>query len=306
MKNLATYHDQNRLIHESGRRLHAADMELSGGYVQVVPAVAKKLAPLVQERALAWSEGQAIQLEALQEERDEVRRIRRERWWIGEWRRKDGLYRLKRLTSEEKSLTRVLLGQDGLPTEAFPRAQGRLADDNDAQMVAEVMACGGRMIITSNRVLIEKDVLDDWLARKQNEWPGLSAEKLLSDVDPLYTGWWKSHPLGPKMMTRIVLAAYWPREKKANSEEVLEAARQGAQALQRGHLKRFAGVVLERLEDENTVREEVAEARGAIAERMREAERRREAILDEGESTRGTRLDADPGKDVMNRFEWEQ
>ena len=45
MKDLATYHDENRLIHETDRRLHAADMELSGGYIQVVPAVAKKLAP---------------------------------------------------------------------------------------------------------------------------------------------------------------------------------------------------------------------------------------------------------------------
>ena len=28
MKDLATYHDENRLIHETDRRLHAADMEL--------------------------------------------------------------------------------------------------------------------------------------------------------------------------------------------------------------------------------------------------------------------------------------
>ena len=53
MKDLATYHDENRLIHETDRRLHAADMELSGGYIQVVPAVAKKLAAFVQEGALA-------------------------------------------------------------------------------------------------------------------------------------------------------------------------------------------------------------------------------------------------------------
>ena len=119
MKDLATYHDENRLIHETDRRLHAADMELSGGYIQVVPAVAKKLAAFVQQGALAWSEGQTQQAEALQDDAEEGRRLRGERWWIREWRRKDGLYRLKRLTSEKRALTRLLLGRDGLPTDAF-------------------------------------------------------------------------------------------------------------------------------------------------------------------------------------------
>ena len=142
MKTLATYHDQNRLIHETDRRLHAADMELSGGYIQVVPTVAKKLASFVQESALAWSEGQTQQAEALQDDAEEARRLRGERWWIGEWRRHDGLYRLRPLTHEERALARMLLGRDGLPADAFPRAQGRLADDNDAQMIAEVMVPG--------------------------------------------------------------------------------------------------------------------------------------------------------------------
>ncbi len=306
MMELATYHDQNRLIHETDRRLHAADMELSGGYVQVVPAVARKLAPFVEERALGWSEGQTQQAEALQDAPEEVRRLRGERWWIGEWRRKNGPYRLKRLTREQRALARALLGRDGLPTDAFPRAQGRLCDDNEAQMVAEVMACRGRMIITSNRVLIERDVLDEWLGRHQNQWPGLSSDRLLADVDPLYTRWWRSHPMGPRLLTRVVLSAYWPKNERAETEEVVDEARKGAQALERGHLKHFAQRVLERLEQTDTIREEIPEARRALARGMRAAERRREALLDEGQGAQADVAQADPAKDVMHRFEWER
>ena len=305
MRDLATYHDQIRLIHEADRRLHAADMELSGGYIQVVPAVAKKLASFVQEGALGWSEGQTQQAEALQNDAEEARRLRGERWWIGEWRRQDGLYRLRRLTHEERALAKLLLGRDGLPADAFPRAQGRLVDDNDAQMVAEVMACGGRMIITSNRVLIEKDVLDDWLQRRQNRWPGFSTDKLLADVDPLYTRWWKGHPLGPKLMTRIVLNAYWPRNERAGPEEVIAEAKKGAQALERGHMKNFAGLVLDRLRKTDTIRAEILNMRQGLARRMREAEIRRKALLDEEGGARAGAVQADHTKDVMNRFAWE-
>ena len=94
-------------------------MELSGGYIQVVPAVAKKLAAFVQEGALAWSEGQTQQAEALQDDAEDARRLPGERWWISEWRRKDGLYRLKRLTGEERALTRLLLGRPLCPHYSF-------------------------------------------------------------------------------------------------------------------------------------------------------------------------------------------
>ena len=310
MKDLATYHDQNRLIHETDRRFHAADMELSGGYIQVVPAVAKKLSPFVQgsahKGALAWSEGQTLQAEALQDDAMEVRRLRGERWWISEWRRGDGLYQLKQLSPEEKVLSRMLLGPDGLPTDAFPRAQGRLADDNDAQMVAEVMACRGQMVITSNRVLVEKDVLNAWLMRNQNHWPGLSADKLLADVDPLYTRWWEAFPVAPKVLTRIVLNAYWPKNENAQSEEVMAEAKKGAEALERGHMKNFAERVLDRLRKTDTIREEIRGTRQELARKMRNAETRRRAILDERRGGKAESVQVDHTKDVLDRFEWER
>ena len=51
-----TYFDQNRLMDETDRRFHATDLERVGGYVQVVPAVVERLAPLVTVGAWSFSE----------------------------------------------------------------------------------------------------------------------------------------------------------------------------------------------------------------------------------------------------------
>ena len=42
---MRTYIDQSRVARNSDRRLHAADLEMSGRFVQFVPAIAQKLAP---------------------------------------------------------------------------------------------------------------------------------------------------------------------------------------------------------------------------------------------------------------------
>ena len=42
---MRTYFDQNRLLKETDRRFHATDIELAGGFIQIVPAVVARLAP---------------------------------------------------------------------------------------------------------------------------------------------------------------------------------------------------------------------------------------------------------------------
>ena len=50
---MRTCFDQNRLVSQTDRRFHATDIELAGGYVQIVPAVAARMTP--QVRVGAWS-----------------------------------------------------------------------------------------------------------------------------------------------------------------------------------------------------------------------------------------------------------
>ena len=60
---IRTYFDQNCLQEEVDRRLHAADMELAGGRIQVVPAIIERLVPAVHVGAWGWSETQLKQTE---------------------------------------------------------------------------------------------------------------------------------------------------------------------------------------------------------------------------------------------------
>ena len=152
-----TYFDQNRLIDETDRRFHATDLERVGGYVQVVPAVVERLAPLVTVGAWSFSERVLQDAEAIAEalgNHDEIRNLRRQRWWVRQWRRANGLYRVRVLDAAERALATRLLGEDGMPAECFPRAEGTLEDDNDARIIAQVIAVGGTLLLSSNLVMV--------------------------------------------------------------------------------------------------------------------------------------------------------
>ena len=98
-------------------------------------------------------------------------------------------------------------------------------------------------------------------------------------------------------MTRIVLNAYWPQNERAQTEEVIAEAKKGAQSLERGHMKNFAGLVLERLRKTDTIREEITRMRQGFARRTHNAEIRRKAMLDEEHETRAESVQADHTKD---------
>ena len=184
-----TYFDQNRLIDETDRRFHATDLERVGGYVQVVPAVVERLAPLVTVGAWSFSERVLQDAEAIAEalgNHDEIRNLRRQRWWVRQWRRANGLYRVRVLDAAERALATRLLGEDGMPAECFPRAEGRLKDDNDARIIAQVIAVGGTLLLSSNLVMVRDQALQDWFDAHHNEWPGVQAHRLVRRVDPLF------------------------------------------------------------------------------------------------------------------------
>ena len=144
---MRTYFDQNRLVSRTDRRFHATDIELAGGCVQIVPAVAARMTPQVRVGAWSFTETTLHQAELIEVQRgrtDEVRNLREQRWWARQWRQRNGLYRVRELSPAEDALARRLLGRDGIPPECFPRAEGTLADDNDAQIIAQVIAVGGR------------------------------------------------------------------------------------------------------------------------------------------------------------------
>ena len=230
---MKTYFDQNRLVKETDRRFHATDIELSGGFIQIVPAVAARLTP--QVRIGAWSFTESTLSQAEQIETDlgnarEVRRIREQRWWARQWRQRNGLFRVRQLNRAEDALAQRLLGPEGMPPDCFPRAEGSLADDNDAQIVAQVIAVGGTLLISSNLVMIRDRKLQEWFDKHHNEWPGVQARKLVQRVDPWFSRWWH-HERGPTVFTRTALAAFWPESPGASPELVRAHAEEGLSAM---------------------------------------------------------------------------
>ena len=74
-----TCFDQNRLVDETDQGFHARDIERVGGYVQVVPAVVERLAPLAKVGAWSFSERVLQDVEAIAEalgNDDEIRNLK--------------------------------------------------------------------------------------------------------------------------------------------------------------------------------------------------------------------------------------
>ena len=279
---MRTYFDQNRLVSRTDRRFHATDIELAGGFVQIVPAVAGRMTPQVRVGAWSFTETtlhQAEQIEARRGRTAEVRNLREQRWWARQWRRRSGLYRVRELSPAEDALAGRLLGRDGIPPECFPRAEGRLADDNDAQIIAQVIAVGGTLLLTSNMVMVRDRMLQEWFDRHHNEWPGVEARQLVQRVDDLFCRWWQ-HRRGPEVLTRTTLAAFWPEDAGASPELVRKHAEEGLESMARGHFPRFAPQVREHLQRARDMAEQIEVVRRNLPHRTRHAEAERWAMIE--------------------------
>ena len=201
---MRTYIDQSRISRNSDRRLHAADLEMSGRFVQLVPAIAHKLA----SRAVTsdWS----LEVERLKKieedfgslkETHEQHRCQRERWWCELWAQPQGLYRVKAMTREERGEARRLLNDSmhGLPSECFPDARGPLDEHNDALIVAQVIVMGGHLIVTSNMTFVETEPLEDWRRKHGNQYGTPPEVPLVQQADAMYSRW-LTHPIGREVL----------------------------------------------------------------------------------------------------------
>ena len=277
---MRTYIDQSRVARNSDRRLHAADLEMSGRFVQLVPAIAQKLAP----RAVTTDWAREIErLKGIEDElmalgkRREQHRCQRERWWCELWAQPKGLYRVKEMTEEQIEEALQLLNDrtHGLPSECFPDAKGPLEEHNDALIVAQVIVMGGHLILTSNMSFVETEPLEDWRRRHGNQYGTPAEVPLVQQADAMYTRW-LDHPIGREVLRRTTLGAFWPENDEASEHEVVQAAIGGVEALQRGgHITVFAERMHDALASEpEKTSEAVRRTRENLPLRTRAAERR--------------------------------
>lgn len=303
---MRTYLDQNRILHETDRRFHAADLEMAGGYVQIVPAVVERLAPRVIVGAWGITESILREAENAFEARgqwESRRSVQAERWWMRQWRRREGLYRVRELSRAEEAIAQRLLSRDGMPPECFPRAEGALHEDNDARVIAQVLAVGGTLLITSNMAMVVEELLQEWFDRHHNQWPGMEPRRVVQQADVWLRRCWE-HPAGPRVLTRSVLGAFWP-ETGADTERVLERAEKGLNAMAKGHFPTFAAEVLERLESKpGEIAEDAAAVRRSLPVRMRKAEEERRALFGGGQEQTVEGHGEQRGQDSLGRYQW--
>ena len=165
-----------------------------------------------------------------------------------------------------------------MPKECFPRAEGRLKDDNDAQIMAQVIAVGGTLLLSSNLVMVKDKLLQDWFDRHHNEWPGVQAGTIVQRVDKLFCRWWKDR-MGPTVLTRSAIAAFWPERTSASHELVLAHTRDGLEAMSRGHFEEFAPQVLAHIAKAHDIRRQIDDVRARLPQRMRQAEAERMVMM---------------------------
>ena len=180
------YLDSNRLSRETDRRLHAADAENAGVAVQVPPRVAGELAQGVIVGAWPESREIADKSEAAAQGVGDTSRIldaRKDKWWADLWSEYDGLYRVRTLDQEQKAKAGRLLEEDGMDRKAFPGwEEGSFDEHNDAVIVAEVLALGGKLFIMSDTRSIDHALLNGWTGRNRNRF-GLTAGLVACEVD---------------------------------------------------------------------------------------------------------------------------
>ena len=272
---MKTYFDQNRIMRGTDRRFHAADVEMQGGKIQTVPAVARHMTPLVREGA--WGLNERRLMEEAQDARanGDRRRLKAtniQKWWNEQWRNENGIYRLEKLTREEMDLTEALLGPRGFDPDCFPRREGHMEDHNDAQILAEVVARGGTMLITADSEFVDEGRMERWFQRHKKAL-GLKGTRVVYNVDELFIRW-SEHEGADARFARTVLGAYWPENEKAGTNAIRESVEDGIARLERGgHMPRFARYLRNTLETRRDIEDLIKQTRRTLPVKMREAER---------------------------------
>lgn len=290
------YYDENRLLHETDRRFHAADAERAGRTILTVPAVVRNMAPLVTPGA--WGRNEQLLQQREAEARNEAsywdaERAAWQRWWNRQWRKEHGLYRVQTLTKGQKEFAQRLLDKGGFPEEAFPQAEGPIRGHNDAQILAEVAACGGTMLITSDTRMVDEVEMRRWQRSEGAQW-GLDVVRLIYNVDDLYIGW-ASNPEAGNTFLEVAIGAYWPASPSAGINLVRDSVEEGIDALTRGHLPRMGAHIRHQLEVQRDLPRIVERVRGRLPQGTREAEDTRKKMI-----RAATRPEANAGPEVRD------
>ncbi|MCY4509500.1 MAG: hypothetical protein OXG35_21430 [Acidobacteria bacterium] len=202
------------------RKLHAAWAEVHNRKVLLPPTVCIELAweavppdavnGISQAEHRLRNEDIDIQTEL---------RLEKQAWWANVWRDASSPYEAIELTPDQEKLKTEIAEQ--MTAECFNNAAGHnIPEHRDTLIIAETLAVGGKLLLTSNIRSIKHDVVNEWTT-KNGKKVGFKPQPVLYPADPSFLEWTnKDEEL--KLWTHAGLIACWPQNDDAPANEVVK------------------------------------------------------------------------------------
>ena len=243
-----TFLDWNRLIKITDRRFHCTWEELRGARAWITPRVARECLSQGTPENLEQTRGQAV---AICEDDSTGRLARRDAaqdiWWIDEWRSSNGIVGLQVLDEHMDNIRTELL--EKMPHELFHTdSQEALEESADARIVAEVVACGAELLLSSNFNTVEIQDLNAWL-HKHRYAASAQGTGPVHIVDNYVHECMETTEQGRTLGLQALLAGFWPEDRNCDAEEVKANATEAIGRMQSkgGHLSMTGAYLKDKL-----------------------------------------------------------
>ena len=206
------------------RKLHAAIAELDKRPAAVTPTVALELAANGHAPTIVngvSSAEHALKTHSASMSVQARNRLKQDAWWAQVWRDPRSPYQLVELNEDEDHLAKIIARS--FPRECFVTAgKAELTEHRDTRIVAEALAVGATLLLTSNAHTIKRAEINDW-AVKHGRRLGFKPKPVVADADATIGGWLKRDNRRETVL-QAALMACWPAANDAEANTVIANA----------------------------------------------------------------------------------
>ena len=265
--------DTTEVSGHTQRQIHAAWAELHGQRLLVPPAVALEVAP-------GGSFRPGVESEAEQELRHGTVAASRQKevaiyaWWTRQWRNPKGAYGVVVPTPEQEQLASDI--QHAIEKRCFPNTPSHKFEQatGDPRIVAETLAVGGTMLLTSDRKTIDRRRVNEW-AVANGDRMGFAGRKVvfLADLALLVE---TREPKERERWLQAGLIAAWPAADNPSVDDVANATKRAIASMTHGtggKLKRSGQQLLDTLAEHPSLKGLVERTRARFPSATIDAER---------------------------------
>lgn len=202
------FFDTNEVRNPGPRRIHAAWREVHGRHVWLPPTVVTELMPrtgavYIDGHPQAASEDMERHWD--NSEKDVQGRIRSEVWWEGVLNDPESPYRTRPLTKEQRALRNEIL--ERIDAKGFPNVvPDSIPHQKDAQLIAETIVLGGRLLLTSNMRSISHKHVNEWSREHGRDYGG-GDHDVIANTDTMLCHWLKTRQADDRILQAALLAA---------------------------------------------------------------------------------------------------